>query len=112
MNPYKKTEAETMAWSEGVKATDDKDLGVFISSINNGDYIKVRDVDFGKGTKNFFARVVSSSTSRIEIKLDGIDGALIGTCNVNNTGGLDKWSTIHCKVKKASLNTLPHGRCL
>jgi arabinoxylan arabinofuranohydrolase len=46
-------------------------------------------------------KVATSSNGSIEIRLDGIDGALIGTCNVNNTGGLDKWSTINCKVKKA-----------
>jgi arabinoxylan arabinofuranohydrolase len=101
LNPYKKTEAETMAWGEGVKAADDKELGVYISNINNGDYIKVRDVDFGKGAKQFFAQVASTSNCSIEIRLGGIDGALVGTCNVNNTGGLDKWSTMNCKVKKA-----------
>jgi arabinoxylan arabinofuranohydrolase len=45
-----------MAWSEGLKAADDKELGVYITNINNGDYIKVRDVDFGKGAKQFTAQ--------------------------------------------------------
>jgi arabinoxylan arabinofuranohydrolase len=98
-NPIERVEAETMAWSEGLVAADDKNVGVYISNINHGDYIKIRDVDFGKGTKKFVAQVASSSTGSIEIRLGGIDGKLMGVCEVNSTGGFDKWSTKKAKVK-------------
>lgn len=46
LNPYQRTEAETIAWSYGVKTTQTTD-GIYVTSIGNGDYIKVREVDFG-----------------------------------------------------------------
>lgn len=100
LNPYKRIEAETIAWSEGVKAADSKESGVYISEIDNGDYIKVRDVDFGKGPKKFISGVASAGGGSIELRLDGIDGKLIGKCEIRNTGDWQKWSTIICKVKK------------
>lgn len=100
LNPYEQVEAETMAWSEGLNASDDQNAGVYISGINNGDYIKIRGVDFGKGAKQFIAHVAASSEGSIEIRLGGVDGKVVGVCIVNSTGGLDKWSTINAKVKK------------
>lgn len=100
LNPFKKTEAETIAWSEGVSAVSNKNAGVYISDIHNGDYIKVRSVDFRKGAKRFLAHVASSAKGEIEIKIGGIEGETIGICKVNGTGGMDKWSSISTRVKK------------
>ena len=101
LNPYQRTEAETIAFSEGVKTLTDSKTGVYVTKIDNGDYIKVRSVDFGKGAKSFEASVASASEGgSIEIHIDGIDGELMGTCKVGNTGGLLNWSTVSCKVKK------------
>lgn len=101
LNPFKKVEAETIAWSEGLKTAGDSKTGVYVTKIDKGDYIKVRSVDFGKGAKKFEAGVASESTGgQIEIRLDGIDGELLGVCEVKNTGGLQKWAVQSCKVKK------------
>lgn len=100
LNPYKWVEAETIAWEEGVETTSDNTLGVYVTDIDNGDYIKVRNVDFKKGAKSFDANIASASGATIEIHLDSIDGDLIGTCNVKNTGGMQAWTTQSCKVKK------------
>src|SRR5690606_38528185 len=60
LNPYQRVEAETIAWSEGLTAIDDEKTGVSISSIHDGDYIKLRSVDFGKkGSRSFEASVAS-----------------------------------------------------
>ena len=47
LNPYLQTEAETIAWESGVQTevTSDTGGGMDVTSINNGDYIKVRSVD-------------------------------------------------------------------
>lgn len=101
LNPFKRVEAETIAWSEGLKTAGDGKTGVFVTKIDNGDYIKVRSVDFGKGAKKFEASVASESNGgQIEIRLDNIDGELLGVCEVKNTGGLQKWAVQSCKVKK------------
>lgn len=102
LNPYKRNEAETIAWSKGLKTTGDNKAGVYVSKIENGDFIKVRSVDFDKGTKVFEASVASVSVgSSIEIRLGSVDGLLLGICKVNNTGGWLKWATQSCKVEKA-----------
>lgn len=48
LNPYQRVEAETMAFSEGVKTEPNDRTGIYVSDIHNGDYIKVREVDLGK----------------------------------------------------------------
>src|SRR5699024_8450533 len=70
LNPYQKVEAETIAWSEGLKtAGNTKDGGVYVTNIENGDYLKVRSVDFGKGAKSIEAGVASASNGgKIEIR--------------------------------------------
>jgi len=101
VNPYQKVEAETIAFSEGVKTASDSKTGVYVTKINNGDYIKVRSVDFGKGAKAFEASVASASKGgQMEIRLNSIDGELLGVLGVINTGGLDNWAVQSCKVKK------------
>lgn len=100
LDPYKRTEAETIGWSEGLKTASDKQSGVYVTKIDNGDYIKVRSVDFRKGAKNFVANVASASAGgSIEIHLGGVHGELLGVCEVKNTGGLQSWAEQSCKVK-------------
>jgi arabinoxylan arabinofuranohydrolase len=101
LNPYKRNQAETIAWSEGLKTASDSKSGVYVTKIDHGDYIKVRSVDFGKGAKKFNAAVASvSQGGSIEIRLGGIDGTLIGVCLIPNIGDGHQWTVQSCKVKK------------
>jgi arabinoxylan arabinofuranohydrolase len=103
LDPYKRVEAETIAWSEGVKTAGDSQTGVYVSKIENGDFIKVRSVDFGKGAKQFEASVASSSSGGvIEVRIGSKTGQIIGTCQVKNTGGELKWETVKCKITQVS----------
>ena len=45
--PFRRVEAETMAFSRGVKTEQGDDIGVYVSDIHNGDYIKLQHVAFG-----------------------------------------------------------------
>jgi arabinoxylan arabinofuranohydrolase len=102
LNPYKRTEAETMAWEEGIEIASDNKTGVYVTDINKGDYIKVRDVDFGKGAQMFEASVASASQGgKIEIHIDSLSGPLLGTCIVESTGGWLNWVTKSCQISKA-----------
>ena len=94
--PYRKVEAETMAFSKGVKTEQNDEVGVYVSDIHNGDYIKLQNVAFdNKYPRTFTARVASGLRGgQIEIRLDSIGGKCLGTLNVPGTGGWEKWQTI------------------
>ena len=99
LNPYKKVEAETIGWEEGIETAKDEKTGVYITEISNDDFIKVRSVDFDKEANRFEASVASASAGgKIEIHVDGKDGSLLGILDVKNTGGDQKWKTLSCKV--------------
>jgi len=101
-NPYVRQEAETMAWSSGVKTEVCSEGGIDVSYINNGDYIKVKGVAFGAGAKSFRARVASASSGgKIELRLGSEMGILAGTCTVSGTGGWQTWTTVTCPVSGA-----------
>ena len=95
-NPYRKVEAETMAFSKGVKTEQNDEVGVYVSDIHNGDYIKLQNVAFdNRYPRTFTARVASGLRGgQIEIRLDSIGGRCLGTLNVPATGGWEKWQTI------------------
>ncbi len=100
LDPFQKTEAETIAWSEGVKTTSGNKAGIYVTSIDHGDYIKVRNVDFGKGAKKFELRAAALAGGQIEIRLDDKDGLLLGTCEIINAGNVNVWETFTAKVSK------------
>ena len=101
LDPYKRVEAETIAFSEGLKTASDSKTGIYVTQIDNGDYIKVRSVDFGKGAKSLEASVASASAGgKIEIRIDSKDGNVLGTADVKSTGGDQAWKTVSCKVGK------------
>jgi arabinoxylan arabinofuranohydrolase len=100
VNPYKWVEAETIAWEEGVETTSDN-KSVYVTDIDNGDYIKVRSVNFSKKPKQFEANIASASEgASIEIRVDSLHGGVLGTCAIKNTGGFQKWATQSGRLKK------------
>jgi arabinoxylan arabinofuranohydrolase len=101
LNPYTRVQAETIAWSEGLKTASDSNTGVYVTKINNGDNLKVRSVDFGKGAKSFEASLASNSLGgSIEIRIDSVEGALLGIYEVKNTGGWQNWAVQSVKIKE------------
>ena len=105
LNPFLQTEAETIAWESGVQTEVSSDTGggMDVTSINNGDYIKVKSVDFGTGATSFDARVAASASGgSIELHLESLTGTLIGTCAVAATGGAQTWATQSCTITSAT----------
>lgn len=101
LDPFKRVEAETMAWSVGLKTKKSEVAEMYVTGIHNGDYLIVKSVDLSKGAKKFKANVATGSTGgNIEIRLDNAEGELLGTLKVNNTGGWQNWQTNTCKLKK------------
>lgn len=102
INPYKRVEAETIAWSDGLETAKSAEAGMYVTAIHDGDYIKVRNVDFGKkSATTFMANVAAvSNGGSIEIRLNSpTDGILIGMLSVSVTGGAEQWEVQSTKVK-------------
>ena len=102
LDPFAQVEAETIAFSSGLKTEvcTDTGAGMNVTSISNGDYIKVKDVAFLDGVTSFEARVSSAaSNAKIELHLDSQTGTLLGTCDVS---GASSWTTKTCAVSGGS----------
>lgn len=114
LNPFKRVEAETMAWSEGLKThfeTEwegdfDWDRGrkiadhLYVTSINHGDYMLVKGVDFANGAKSIEVSISPVNGGEIEIHVDKIDGPRIATVDVNSSREAGFWKTFSAPVEK------------
>lgn len=101
-NPYRRVEAETMAFSRGVKTEQNDSIGVYVTDVHNGDYIKLQNVDFGtKGPVAFSARVASGLRGgSIELRIDSIGGKELVHLDVPGTGGWEQWQTLSANLKE------------
>ncbi|MBN2530729.1 MAG: family 43 glycosylhydrolase [Deltaproteobacteria bacterium] len=102
LNPFEQVEAETIAFSSGVKTEKCNDTGggQNVMRISGGDYIKVKNVNFRDGVTSFQARVsASTGNASIELHLDSQNGTSLGTCDVS---GQSNWTTVTCPVSGAS----------
>jgi len=113
VNPYVRNEAETMAYSEGLKTTlvtewernvswnKGKKVAdrLFVTSIHNGDYMKVRGVDFSNGVASIDMSIASLNGGEIELRVDNLDGSVLGTINVKTSGEGEIWKTITTPLK-------------
>ena len=72
-----------------------------MTDIHHGDYIKVREVDFGpKGPSRFVATASSRYFGgQIELRIDSPDGKILGILNIPYTGEWDNWQTFETSVK-------------
>ena len=102
LDPYQRNEAETIAFSEGVKTEWTDATGVYISEIHTGDYIKVREVDFGKDAPQTFAVSAASALQggQLEVHLDSIKGELVASVQVDKTGGWEQFQTFSARMQQ------------
>ena len=100
LNPFQRVEAETIAWSEGLKTASNDKTGVYVTKVDNGDFIKVRSVDFEKGAEKFKVRAEPLNGGKIEIRLDSISGPLLGVCEITKTDRDSNWQTFTTKTDK------------
>ncbi len=115
LNPYRRVEAETMAWGKGLKSAK---MGIpntgvvadmpestgrrnmYVTDIDEGEYIRLRGVDFGtKGAKSFAITAASSGQCTVTLRLDRKDGPVVGTVKLSATGGVEDYRAFSAKVK-------------
>lgn len=113
VNPYNRVEAETIAYSEGVKNemvtewernvswNKGKKIAdrMIVTSIHNGDYTKVQGVNFSKGASTINLSVAALFGGKIEVRADQVDGQLLATVDVKTSGEGDLWKTVTALVK-------------
>jgi hypothetical protein len=100
---FTQIEAESYTSMQGVLKEPCSEGGQNITGVENGDFIVFNNVNFDQGALSFEARVASGSVGgSIEVRLDGSNGPIIGTCTVTNTGGFQNWITRNCSITGAT----------
>ncbi|MCP4338243.1 MAG: carbohydrate-binding protein, partial [Desulfobulbaceae bacterium] len=101
-------EAETFAEQQGIQTAACSEGGQCIGWIENGDWVRYDNVDFGENTEQIEIRAASIyAGAEIELRLDGPQGQLLGTCTVNSTGGWQVWESFTAAITPTSgTNTL------
>lgn len=106
LNPYDKVEAEYYSQMNGPGTENCGDEGGTknIAYTANGHWLKYSNLDFTKGATKFLARIASNSSEaepdpELELRLDSLDGEVIGTMKAEKNGEWQKYITVSCDVK-------------
>ena len=96
LNPYELQEAETINQSQGVLCEGDYN-GCYVTNISAGDYIKVRNVDFGEaGAQSFTARVRNEGKGILNIRVGSKSSTIKGKLTIESTNG--EWTDVTCEL--------------
>ena len=100
LDPFIRVEGETFNAQKGIETEICETGGLNLCDIQNGDWIKLRGVDFSDGAKSFIASVAGEKGGKIEIRVGNPDGLVLGTCEVSATGGPQEWKAASCNIRK------------
>lgn len=100
LNPYRRVEGETMAFSKGISTEVNDKVGVYVSDVHNGDWLKLQAVDFGPSSPKTIEISAASALlgGSIELHADSIGGPLLATVVIPRTGGWERWQTVKAAV--------------
>lgn len=102
-NPFRKVEAETMAWGYGLKTAPNADKSLSVVDVNNGEYICVRGVNFGKNkARRFEVSALPLEGGNLKIRLDAPDGKIVGNVNIPQGNETSKYELYSCEVNAVS----------
>lgn len=100
---FEQIEAEDFDSQFGIQLENCSEGGQDVAYIEDGDYVVYKNIDFGIGAESFQARVASAGGGgNIEIRLDNINGPLIGVCQVVPNGEWQSWVNATCDVSGVS----------
>lgn len=110
LSPYRRVEAETIAWESrlkrdrdmpfdwapGVRSAKDARTGMYITPVAARGYVQVAGVDFGKKAPKAIKVSVASEApgGKIEVRVGSPEGTSIATIDVPATGGTTAWRTV------------------
>jgi Carbohydrate binding module (family 6) len=98
-------QAESFQQQNGVivEATSDSGGGQNIGAIANGDWTRYNGINFGSTpARQFVARVASGAgggmSGLVEVRLDSVGSAPIGSFAIANTGGWQSWRSVPANI--------------
>ncbi len=102
LSPFNRIEAETMAEAYGLKTDRSDRAPHYLTKVDNGDWLRLRALDFGQGGAKQFKACVAAlqSGATIEVHLDHMGGPLLAKLQVEPTGGLGQWQVQTTDVKQ------------
>ncbi|WP_308365648.1 MULTISPECIES: endo-1,4-beta-xylanase [unclassified Microbulbifer] len=99
VDPFARNEAETIDREQGIETEGPATGTRNLAFIQNGDWVKISNVDFGSGATGFEAGVASdTSGGTVEIILDDVNNPPVGSLSVGNTGGWQNWQTVSTQI--------------
>ena len=102
-NPFRKVEAETMTWGYGLKTAPNADKSLSVVDVNNGEYICVRGLNFGKNKAlRFEVSALPLEGGNLKIRLDAPDGKIVGNVNIPQGNETSKYELYSCEVNAVS----------
>ena len=87
VDPYSTVQAETIFTQAGVNVTGSGNGAAVVNNIQNGDYTKVKDVNFSKGLNTITISAKAGSNTSVEVRESSPSGKLLGTIAVTGTSG-------------------------
>ncbi|HBI73000.1 MAG TPA: hypothetical protein DDY59_07410 [Lachnospiraceae bacterium] len=110
LNPYQNVKATTMSNNAGVKIVEEDKISfkdpetVSVGEIDNGDWILVSGVDFGrKGAETLTIRYSSETEGgAIKVTIDSLEGEAISYIGINNTGNFNNFAEVTVPVREVT----------
>lgn len=92
--------AAAFAAQQGVQTAACSEGGECLGWIEAGDWVRYEGVDLAPGTDRIEFRAASATEGgRIEVRLDGPTGELLGAGEVGATGDWQSWSTVSASIR-------------
>ncbi len=92
--------ADRFRAQQGIQTAACREGGQCIGWIDDGDWVRYDNVDFGAGSEQIAFRAASpTGGGTIEVRLDKPGGALLGTCTVADTGDWQRWKSFTAKIR-------------
>lgn len=89
--------------TEVIYNREDDHIKECLSDIEDGDWAAYKYINFQEEVAGFELKAASLAYGgKIEIRLDGPEGEIIGVCPIKRTGGWQKWETFKCSVENVS----------
>jgi hypothetical protein len=97
-NPNGKVLATSATNRKGTKIISSAEHGRVVGHIKNGNWLEFKGVDCGSESYELAFHVASEGSSKLEIRRDNIDGAILGTAIIPATGGWYESKTVKVNI--------------